>query len=329
MQEMQKTKTPFGYSGSSSIKKYRFIIALVIGIVMFVSVRPSIVKGQEGLAPIASLFYQPLLKDEGKMKWKHIFKEMRACQIEQLVLQWSRHGVVNFLQDEVWLTEILAQAQKYNIKVIVGLYADDKYFKTLENPDISIEDYLDYLHKINIEQAHKIYTVAKQYESFAGWYVYDEIDDTNFGTVKRQETLKKYLQKLASSLENIAEYPIYISGYFSNHMSPEVYTKMFSDVTQKKYTVFLQSGIGAQLVNDSNSSTYMQEFSKSFTGNFIPIVEGFTFKDGKIIAIDFDKLEQQIKLLKSSSNIEQSSLFSLRYFFDEKLIKAYKAKYKR
>ncbi|MBU1667877.1 DUF4434 domain-containing protein [bacterium] len=329
---MQKIKIPFDYSGSSSIKKYKYIFALlpVVSILLLIVLRSSFVmKDQANSAPIVSLFYQPLLKDEGKMEWEHIFKEMDICQIEQLVLQWSQHGVVDFVKDDKWLEEILSQAQKYNIKVIIGLYADDKYFKILENPHTNLEDYLEYLQKTNIEQAQKIYTIAKNYDAFDGWYIYDEIDDTNFATAKRQEALKKYLQALAYSLEQIAKYPIYISGYFSNHMSAEVYTKMFSDITQKKYTVFLQSGIGAQLVDDTNSSSYMQEFHQNFTGKFIPIVEGFTFNDGKIIAIDFDRLEQQINLLKNSSNIEQLSLFSLRYFFDEKLIEAYKAKYKR
>lgn len=297
---------------------------------MFLFFRPSTVVVEENATPpIASLFYQPLLKDEGQMEWNHIFKEMHTCQIEALVLQWSRYGVVDFVRDDRWLTEIFTEAQKYNIKVIVGLYADDQYFKKLEHSHINLEDYLTYLHKVNIEEAQKIYNIAKNYHAFSGWYLYDEIDDTNFATPKKQELLKEYLQSLASSLDTIAQYPLYISGYFSNHMSPKAYTKMFSYITQQKYTVFLQSGIGALLVDETNSSSYMQEFHHNFTGKFIPIVEGFTFKEGKIVAIGFERLEEQIALLKSSSNIERSSLFSLRYFFDEKLIEAYKTKYKR
>jgi len=331
MQEMQKIKIPFAYSGSFSIKKYPYIFLLLTVIILLVLFLRSsfVIKDEVNFAPITSLFYQPLLKDEGKMEWEHIFKEMHGCQIEQLVLQWSQYGVVDFIKDEKWLKEILSQAQKYNIKVVIGLYADEQYFKTLENAHTNLEVYLDYLYKKNIEHAQKIYTIAQNYDAFSGWYVYDEIDDTNFATAKRQEVLKKYLQILASSLEQIAQYPIYISGYFSHHMSAEVYTKMFSDITQKKYTVFLQSGIGAQLVNNANSSVYMKAFHQNFTGKFIPIVEGFTMKDRKIITMNFDRLEQQIDLVKNSSNIEQLSLFSLRYFFNKKLIEPYKAKYKR
>lgn len=322
---MHKIKILYGYSGSFSIKTYHYAIIAIIPIVLLIMLFFSSSFDTKKETPINSIFYQPLLKDT--MEWDNVFKEMHTCHIEKLILQWSKYDVVDFMQSDSWLTEILSQAQKHNIKVIIGLYGDNKYFKTLENPTTDVPKYLEYLLKMNTLQAKKVYAIAQNYSAFDGWYVYDEIDDTNFNTTPREEALKNYLQSLASTLNTITKRPLYISGYFSNAMSPLEYTRMFSNITQKNYTVLLQSGIGANLVDNNNSSLYMRTFSEQFQGQFIPIVEGFTMKDSNITAIEFKALEAQIDLLKSSANIHQTSLFSLRYFLDKKLLHNYKTKY--
>jgi len=274
--------------------------------------------------PIDILFYQPLLKD--KIDWNISFQKMREAKIDKLILQWSRFGVVDFLKDDRWLVNILTNAQKYNIKVIIGLYGDDRYFKTLENRETNIKKYLSKLETINIKQAQKIYNIAKDYSIFGGWYIYDEIDDTNFKEPQREIYLKNYLQSMADKLNKISPKERYISGYFSNHIKPKEYVKMFLDITQKRYTVLVQSGIGANLVNPQNSIRYMIEFHKSFNAKFIPIVEGFEFKNLEAKSIDFSSLQQQIKLLQQSSQIDKVALFSLRYFlFDKELFGLYKS----
>ena len=276
-------------------------------------------------APIGFLFYQPLLRD--KIDWDKSFQKMNESKIDRLILQWSRFGVVDFLKDDKWLVEILQNAQKHNIKVIIGLYGDDRYFKKLENKKTNTKKYLNQLESINISQAQKIYTIAKSYSSFDGWYIYDEIDDTNFIKPNKENYLKLYLQSIADKLDNISKKPTYISGYFSNHIAPKEFVQMFLNITQKRYIVLVQSGIGANLVDTQNSIKYMQEFSKSFKGEFIPIVEGFKIIDSKPIAIDFLSLQKQIKVLQNSSQIEQVALFSLRYFFTKELLRKYKYTY--
>ncbi len=271
--------------------------------------------------PIGILFYQPLLKD--KIDWDKSFQKMSDCKIDKLILQWSRFGVVDFIKDDKWLTPILQNAQKYNIKVVIGLYGDDRYFKILEDRKTDIKKYLNSLKRINIAQAKKIYAIARNYSSFNGWYIYDEIDDTNFIEPNRQIYLKEYLQFITDKLDSISLKPIYISGYFSNHMTPKEYVKMFVSITPQKYILLVQSGIGANLVNYKNSIRYMKEFDKSFKREFIPIVEGFKFENSKAVAIDFKSLQRQIKLLQDSSKIKRVALFSFRYFFTKELSKNY------
>jgi hypothetical protein len=261
---------------------------------------------------IGYLFYQPLLKD--KINWDSSFQKMKEHNIDNLILQWSRFGVVDFIKDDKWLKEILQKAQKYNIKVIIGLYGDDRYFKKLEEPKTDIKEYLKSLENINISQAKKIYKIAKNYQNFDGWYMYDEIDDTNFVTPNRQKYLKEYLQSIASSLNSISKKRLYISGYFSNHLKPKEYVEMFLKVTQKRYIVLVQSGVGANLVDIENSKRYMREFHRVFRDGFIPIVEAFKFEDSKPKALEKKLVQKQIKALKDSSKVKKVAIFSLRYF---------------
>jgi hypothetical protein len=271
--------------------------------------------------PIGSLFYQPILTDQ--IDWEARFKEMRACQIDTLIIQWSRFGVVDFLKEDKWLTEILTQAKKYHIGIVVGLYGDEQYFKILESPQTNRKEYFQTLLHRQIIQAKKVYAIAKRYTIFKGWYIYDEIDDTNFNGRNRELVLKNYLQKLANRLELISPHPRYISGYFSSKMTPHAYSKMFSNITQKRYTVLLQSGIGANLVNYQKSRSYMQSFNRDFEGDYIPIVEGFKIVNSQIISSDFQSLKEQIEEVKKATQKEQVSLFSLRYFLKRELTEAY------
>ena len=325
MQETAKISKPYVYNGNSFINKYTYIGILIVVLLIYKNINSTNKRMRCNQKPIASIFYQPLLKDS--MKWDDNFKKLQQAGIKTLILQWSKFGVVDFMKEDKWLSTILSHAQHYKIKVIVGLYGDDHYFKILENRDTDIQTYLNSLHTQNIQQAQKIYTVAKKYSSFDGYYIYDEIDDTNFIEKNRQKYLKKYLRTIADSIAKISPHPLYLSGYFSRKMSPTSYAHMLSESLQKRYTLLLQSGIGAKLVDNNTSSLYMQTFSREFNGKFIPIIEGFTFKNSKVQSIDIVSLQREINLLKESANTSSLSLFSLRYFLDKQLFSAYLLEY--
>jgi len=329
MEEIVKMINHYIYSGSSFIKKHWYLLISMGIIVIFITIYKKIesIREEGSSPPIHSLFYQPLLKD--KINWDVTFQKLHQVEVKKLILQWSKFGVVDFVKDDKWLKEILSYAQKYNIEVIVGLYGDDNYFKILESRNSDIKLYLSTLHSKNIKQAEKVYTIAKNYSSFNGYYIYDEVDDTNFIEKERQKYLKEYLQVVSNSIAKISKHPLYISGYFSKNISPNNCAKLFSEITQKKYTLFLQSGIGAGLVDNNTSSIYMQTFRKEFKGEFIPLVEGFRFKGSTIEATDFTTLKREIELIKKSTNTSKLALFSLRYFLDKNLFDAYLLKYSK
>jgi len=319
MQEIAKTNNHYAYSGSFFIKILTILI--VIGLSIYLYSSQEVSKEVSKSASIKVVFYQPLLKD--KMDWNRNFKKLHQAGVESIILQWSKFGLVDFLKDNKWLNNILYNAQKHNIKVVVGLYGDDRYFKTLEKKETNVEIYLNSLLHKNILQAKKIYKIAKKYHSFSGYYIYDEIDDTNFVSIKRKASLKRYLKSMTKSLNKISAHRLYISSYFSKHMPIEEYIGFISDIVDNRYTLLLQSGIGANLVNAKESGRYMKIFSKKFKGEFIPIVESFKMNKTKIEAIDIDNLKRQIDILSQSANSSKLALFSLRYFLEDELFTNY------
>ena len=318
MQETAKINKHYVYNGSFFIKISTLLIIISATIYLYSS------NQEPKKAPIAMVFYQPLLQD--KMDWNSNFKKFHQAGVKTIILQWSKFGVVDFLRDDKWLKNILHNAQRHHIKVVVGLYGDDKYFKTLEKKETNVEIYLNSLLHKNILQAKKIYKIAQKYNAFSGYYIYDEIDDTNFIDRNKEKYLTAYLKSMAKSLKKISSHRLYISSYFSQHMPIDEYINFISNITNTRYTLLLQSGIGANLVNAKESSRYMKIFSKKFKGAFIPIVESFKMNKGKIKAIDIESLNKQIDILSKSSNNSKLALFSLRYFLEDELFTNYCAK---
>lgn len=280
------------------------------------------------LPPVATLYYQPLLKDEGKIVWDEVFQTMKRCHMDQLILQWSRHGVVDFMKEDVWLQRILEHADKYQIEVLVGLYGDNHYFKVIQDSKLNLSEYFHSLHKMNLDQAQKVYRIAKKYKSFGGWYLTEEIDDLHFQGKNREKNLKAYLQNMANSLENIASKPLYMSGFYSKQMTPQAYTEMFMEITQNRYHILLQSGVGANLVNLEESQRYIDTFSQHFKNKCIPVLEGFVIDDNKrIYPMEFNALNRQIELVQKENRGERLALFSLRYFLDDRVLLYYQDYY--
>ncbi len=270
---------------------------------------------------VSYLFYQPLLND--KIEWREIFSTMNSFGIKILILQWSRYDVVDFMKQKGWLEEILKEAEAKNIKVIVGLYSDNKYFKNIENKSLNLSSYFDTIYNINIQQAKQVYSVAKEFSNFLGWYFTEEIDDLNFKEKKKEEALKAYFKRLSKGIKRVANRPIFLSAFYGQNSPPKEYASMLNRVIPKRIHLLLQSGVGAKLVKFEESKSYMRKFKKSYKANFIPIVELFTIERREIKTMEFEMIKKQIEFFSKNRIGRSIALFSLRYLFSDKLLKAY------
>ena len=317
MQEIQKMIKPFAFNGNFFIKTS--LTLLIVTILMVTMSKKRV------FTPINTIFYQPLLKD--KFNWKSTFHQLKKSHINTMVLQWSHYGVVDFMHNPQWLKSILNEAKKEDIQIIIGLYADDKYFKKIEQKNLNRSSYFQELKQKSIAQAKEIYTVSKHYNNVVGWYIYEEIDDLHFQTLKEQKELKKYLTSLNKELLAISNYPCFISSFFAKHSSQQAYITMLHNVLGEEYKLFLQSGVGANLVNSKESSAYLNQSEKTLKHKVIPIIEAFIFHKGKIESTSFNALEQQIKKIQKVYGEKPMALFSLRYFLFEPLLENYKEAY--
>ena len=271
---------------------------------------------------VTYLFYQPIIKD--KIEWREVFSTMNSFGMKILILQWSRYDIVDFLKQKEWLEEILKEAKNQNIQVIIGLYSDNKYFKNIENKGLDLSTYFNRLYKINLQQAKQVYIVAKAFPNFLGWYLTEEIDDLNFKSKIREEELKVYLKKLSKEIKKVANRPIFISAFYGKNSSPKEYATLINRVLPKGVHLLLQSGVGAKLVKLEESKNYMKNFKMSYRGQFIPIVELFTIEKKDIRVMGINSIKKQIEFFRNDIKSSSIALFSLRYLFDEELLRAYK-----
>ena len=102
---------------------------------------------------------------------------------------------------------------------------------------------------------------------------------------------------------------------------------MLNRVVPKGAYLLLQSGVGANLVKLDESKSYMQEFKKSYHGQFTPIVELFTINKKEIVAMEFGMIKKQIEFFRKNRIGDNIALFSLRYLFADELLEAYKEEY--
>ena len=275
------------------------------------------------------LFYQPLLKDQKSIEWKEILSTMHSFGMGTLILQWSRYDVVDFMKQKVWLKEILKEAEAQNIEVVIGLYGDNRYFKNIENKKLNLSLYFDKLYKINLQQAKQVYKVAKAFPNFSGWYFTEEVDDLNFKDKEREEALKVYWMQLSNAIKKVENKPVYLSGFYGQNSSPQEYATMLNNVIPKDAHLLLQSGVGAKLVRLDESKKYMQKFKKSYKSRFTPIVELFTIDKKEIKVMEFSMIKEQIAFFRENKISNDIALFSLRYLFTDKVLKAYKQAYKK
>ena len=275
------------------------------------------------------LFYQPLLKDQKSIEWKEILSTMHSFGMGTLILQWSRYDVVDFMKQKAWLKEILKEAEVQNIEVVIGLYGDNRYFKNIENKKLNLSLYFDKLYKINLQQAKQVYKVAKAFPNFSGWYFTEEVDDLNFKDKEREEALKVYWMQLSNAIKKVENKPVYLSGFYGQNSSPQEYATMLNNVIPKDAHLLLQSGVGAKLVRLDESKKYMQKFKKSYKSRFTPIVELFTIDKKEIKVMEFSMIKEQIAFFRENKISNDIALFSLRYLFTDKVLKAYKQAYKK
>ncbi len=277
-------------------------------------------------APLHAVMYQPHVTDleNDPAWWQQTLERLQRLKVQELYIQWSRHGDVDFTRQIDPLPEplvqlLLRQAEALGLKLHIGLYADPDFFSRSKQSLPALAVYLNRLRILSLEQAEKIAVLAKGSPALAGFYLYEEIDDVNWRAREKQDLLAQHLQKSYDELHSrFPELQIAVSSFFTARMTPEGYAKMWQRLTRENsLVVFVQDGAGTGLLDSDERMLYFRALDRNLVANQWSIIvelfrqdrssKGFSASRGG--TADLNRRMNQIKKL----HIRPPVAFSLRY----------------
>lgn len=231
------------------------------------------------MAPISGTFVQLLVDSHGEWseeQWRVFFGYLEKLKISQLFLQWTVNGDVAFFPSETFqsvnsppLEKILKLAERFNVKISVGLVHDPDYWRKIEGKPEHVRNYLAGLLKKSSRTVDQLAPLVQQYKSFHGWYITEEIDDINWRQPEKRNLLFSYLKTLSGKLEQLTPgRPIAISGFSNGHISIDEFASFWDSLLKQTEInlAFFQDGIGANKLTLNNLPVYLQAF-KAVTAN--------------------------------------------------------------
>ncbi len=259
------------------------------------------------------LFYQPWNSDfNGTLFDDKTFRLLKQHGITAIVVQWTRYGDNNFIRKfDKRFKKLFLLGERYRIKIITGLYADPNYFKYISEKKLDTEHYLTTLLHHNQNTAKELDAQFKHYRSWGGWYIYDEINDVVWSEERRYRLIQSYLRQLSHTIKSINDKPIYISAYYTGTVSLFRYIDFINTVIPKGTILFLQSGVGAGLLDLQEAKHYFTLFGEFCNKHLVYLSEMFHIKKDKKIVADATLYRMQSD--KLGTNCDRA-LFSWRYF---------------
>ena len=201
-------------------------------------------------------------------QWVRLFDAFRRLRLSRVIVQWvisesqpffasPRAGVVRSP-----LQMIFELGEKTNIQVIIGLVHDPDYWLRITQPSATVAGYLANRESRIVQLLTEIAPLARNYRSFAGWFMNEEIDDINWHEPAATSVLYSYLQRVSDYLRlALPGAPIAISGFSNAHGTPaqlEVFWRELLSAAPAIGTVLFQDGIGARKLTLENLSQYLR-----------------------------------------------------------------------
>jgi len=240
-------------------------------------------------------------------EWRQLFDELRTVGINTVFLQWTvvdRKPLFQKTRHEMAVTtplaSILELAARSGIRVWFGLALDSSYWEEIkQSPELlrpyfhrRLQDLAGFLDDLNATTAG---------ESFAGWYIPDEIDDRTWLDPGKRGVLKKYLAETVTLLK--ARRPgskVAISGFSNSFADPDLLASFWVDVIRASGIDLLlfQDGVGEGKVALENIGLYYEALNRAIRGagaQMGGVVELFRLMpDGRRLPATVDRIREQI-----------------------------------
>ncbi len=207
---------------------------------------------------IEGSFYQPFERvnktstqlDWDRDHWKQELNWMKEVGMDLLIIQFCVYEGRAYYPTTLYpqaghndqVENILSEAEKIGMKVMVGLTLDNQWWK-----GINSEEYIQQELAMNKKLAKDLWDKYGHYKSFWGWYIPHEIDDWGAEPENVRQLISKLLGELSASLKELTPgKPIGIAPYYSMRMTPEAYENWWIKTLESSGIdiVMLQDGVG-------------------------------------------------------------------------------------
>jgi hypothetical protein len=201
-------------------------------------------------------------------QWVRLFDAFRRLSLSQVILQWVMSDSQPFFASGLAgsvrspLQMILELGETSNIEVIIGLVHDSDYWLRISQPSAAVARYLANRESRIVQLVTEIAPLSRNYRSFAGWFMNEEIDDINWHEPAATSVLHSYLQRVSDYLRlALPGAPVAISGFSNAHGTPaqlEVFWRELLSAAPAIGTVLFQDGIGARKLTLENLPRYLR-----------------------------------------------------------------------
>lgn len=264
-----------------------------------------------------AIFWQPQLRDNtaASTQWATLMQTLRREGFDTLVLQWTQYGSA-FADNNgrQLLQHRAAAAHAAGLKVIVGLNGDPEFFTRQKQSAAALDHYLSRLRVADLQQA-KRWTDRPDFRP-DGWYLSAEVDDLNWRNPQARKQLLSWLDDTRQQLAQLDNKPVYISSFFTGHMTPESYAGMIAEIEKRDIGVWVQDGYGVKTLTPTQRQLYLDSTAgcHSATPARGIVYELFQTLPGKAFKAESLSPEELNMRLKQKMPCGKDSLyFSLRY----------------
>lgn len=207
-----------------------------------------------------AVMYQPQLRDTTvtDAQWQSVLNKLKGQGIDTLVLQWSRYD--NAFRDgesRAWLEHKAQLTTVNDMKLVIGLAVDGRFFERQKQPLPALENYLNRLRADDVAVAKRWVDVLGE-KSIAGWYISSELDDLRWRDPQMQQAALNWLSKTRLSLAAVADKPVAVSSFFAGNMTPDSYRKWVTTLSHSGVKVWVQDGAGTQMLTDAERALYLK-----------------------------------------------------------------------
>ncbi|MFL6352994.1 MAG: DUF4434 domain-containing protein [Bryobacteraceae bacterium] len=218
-------------------------------------------------------------------QWADLFDYFRLLQLSEVIVQWTAYDDLLFYarpnaSSDSPLARILAQASRTGLKVWVGLYLDSEYWSRVAEGQAT-SAYLSGLRERSLAIARDLTPLMKQQPAFLGWYLPEEIDDSNWQIPEARRELLRHLGFVSGRLHELTPgVGIAISSFSNARASPAQFRDFWADAFHSNVLsrVLLQDGIGVHKLELNEFPLYaaaLAEVARSAGREFGIVVELF------------------------------------------------------